>query len=293
MSADFDAPRTLIATDGTRIHYRVAGPVDSKRPAVVLLHGLASNQTRFSEFVEFTSLRRTRRVIRVDLRGHGLSVARPPGRLETWCSDLAAVLVQEAVERVAIVGHSLGAQVALYFAAAFSERMAGLVLIDPVFRSALKGSLTWYARFGWVLRALVPVVSAANTIGLGRRDPLPLLDLRELDARARQALKSPKAEADFIAHYSSTRADLRHVHVAQYLQDLTELFRSPPALETLTMPVLLLLSSGATFAHALRTAHVIARFPDVVTQTIDCHHWPLTERPVEVREAIERWCEVR
>ena len=103
-------------------------------------------------------------------------------------------------------------------------------------------------------------------------------------------MASPEAEAAFIKQYSSTRADLRHVHLAQYLQDLIELFRPLPKLESLAMPVLLLMSSGATFAHASRTARVIKRFPDAVTQTIDCHHWPLTEKPVEVREAIEKWC---
>jgi hypothetical protein len=30
--------------------------------------------------------------------------------------------------------------------------------------------------------------------------------------------------------------------------------------------------------------------PNVTVQTIDCQHWPLTERPDEVRQAIERWC---
>jgi hypothetical protein len=29
----------------------------------------------------------------------------------------------------------------------------------------------------------------------------------------------------------------------------------------------------------------------VAVQTIECQHWPLTERPTEVREAIERWCD--
>jgi pimeloyl-ACP methyl ester carboxylesterase len=289
MSIDFDAPRTLDAADGTRIHYRVAGPADSVQPALVLLHGLASNQTRFSEFVEFTSLRRVRRVLRLDLRGHGLSIARPPGRLQSWCADLAAMLARENVQRVVIVGHSLGAQVALYFADAYRARVAGLALIDPVFRRALKGNLAWYARFGWAFRAAARAVRVANAIGLGRSDPLPPLDLRELDARAREALKSPEAEAEFVAHYSSTRADLRHIHLAQYLQDLIELFRPLPKLEALTMPVLLLMSSGATFAHAARAARVIARFPNATVQTIDCHHWPLTERPEEVRVAIEGW----
>ena len=285
----FDIARTRATADGAVIHYRVAGPA-APSPAVVLIHGLASNHTRFSELVEHTSLRRDRPVVRVDLRGHGLSVARRPARLEDWCNDIAALLDHEQVQRVTLVGHSLGAQVALYFAARWPARVASLVLIDPVFRRALKGNLAWYARFGWAFRAAVWGVRAANAIGLGRRDPLPLRDLRALDAQAREALQSPASEAEFVKRYSSTLADLRYIHLAQYLQDLIELFRPLPALEALPMPVLLLMSSGATFAHADRTARVIARFRHAEVQTIDCHHWPLTERPDEVRMAVERWC---
>jgi hypothetical protein len=31
--------------------------------------------------------------------------------------------------------------------------------------------------------------------------------------------------------------------------------------------------------------------PRVRIETIHCHHWPLTERPAEVRAAIEAWVE--
>ena len=288
----FDEPRTLVSADGLRIAYRIASPPDGDRgaPAVLLVHGLASNLTRFCEFVEFTTLRRSHTLIRVDLRGHGQSVSRVPGRLDRWCEDIAAILAQENAARVVLVGHSLGAQVALHFAHRHRPQVAGLVLIDPVFRQALKGDLAWYARFGWAFRLAAWAVRAANALGLRRADPLPPLDLRDLDARAREALASPAAEAEFIRQYSSARADLRHVHLAQYLQDLIELFRPLPKLEALDMPVLLLMSSGATFADASRTARVIARFPRATTQAIDCHHWPLTERPVEVRQQIEKCC---
>jgi hypothetical protein len=30
--------------------------------------------------------------------------------------------------------------------------------------------------------------------------------------------------------------------------------------------------------------------PRATVRQIDCHHWPLTERPIEVRQAIETWC---
>jgi hypothetical protein len=33
-----------------------------------------------------------------------------------------------------------------------------------------------------------------------------------------------------------------------------------------------------------------AEFPLGEVRTIDCHHWPLTERPDEIRGMIEAWC---
>jgi pimeloyl-ACP methyl ester carboxylesterase len=56
------------------------------------------------------------------------------------------------------------------------------------------------------------------------------------------------------------------------------------------VPVLALLSTGATFADAAEMRAALAG-ERVTLQSIDCHHWPLTERPVEVRQAIERWCD--
>ena len=56
------------------------------------------------------------------------------------------------------------------------------------------------------------------------------------------------------------------------------------------MPVLALLSSGATYADAQAMREHLRRVPRLTLQTVDCHHWPLTERPDAVREAIERWC---
>jgi hypothetical protein len=34
----------------------------------------------------------------------------------------------------------------------------------------------------------------------------------------------------------------------------------------------------------------LQRLPQVDVRRIDCHHWPLTERPAEVRQAIEDCC---
>jgi pimeloyl-ACP methyl ester carboxylesterase len=276
--------------DGVTVAYRVATAARAVgAPAVVLLHGLASNLTRWSEFVEHTSLGRIHDVIRIDLRGHGGSLTRRPIGLDRWCGDLEAVLEHEGNATAVLVGHSLGAQVALHFAARHPQRTAGLVLIDPVFRQALHGRWRLLALAGPLFRAAAAMVRALNALGVYRRE-LPALDLRALDTMARRALASKDAEDAFIRQYSSTRADLRYVPLAVYLQDLVEMFRPVPGLHTLAAPTLVLLSTGATFADATEMGILLRRSPLVELQSIDCHHWPLTERPEEVRRAIEHWC---
>ncbi len=280
--------RKTLARPGVDLAYAVARHDAAGRGTrcVVLLHGLASNMTRWSEFVEHTTLARDATLIRLDLRGHGSSETRGPIGLQLWCDDLAAVLDAEGVQRAVLVGHSLGAQVALRFAARWPERSASLVLIDPVFRAALAGRWWLLALASPLLQGLVNVVRAANALGLRRRT-IPPLDLRALDRQARIALQSPDAEAAFIRQYSSTTADLRTFRTAHYLQELVELFRPLPAPEALTMPILVLLSTGATFAALEATRAIARRFPHGRIETIDCHHWPLTERPDEVRRLIE------
>jgi pimeloyl-ACP methyl ester carboxylesterase len=280
----------LARPDGVRIAYRRTA---AQRPAgkapVLLLHGLASNLTRWSEFVERTTLAEERNLIRVDLRGHGDSPAHGRISLELWRDDLLALLDAEGAERAVLIGHSLGAQVALACAAGTPQRVAALVLIDPVFRRALRGRWKWIARAAPLFVTGAGVVRGLNALDLRRRH-IPPLDLRALDELARASLGSPEAEAEFIRRYSSTRADLRTFRTAHYLQELVEMFRPAAAPESIAMPTLVLLSTGATFAELPAMQAIAARFLRGQVQTIDCHHWPLTERPDEVRGIIETWC---
>jgi pimeloyl-ACP methyl ester carboxylesterase len=255
----------------------------------VLLHGLASNMTRWSEFVEHTRLSEERDVIRVDLRGHGDSPTRGRISLELWSDDLLALLDAEGAPRAVLVGHSLGAQVALACASRAPDRIAALVLIDPVFRPALHGRWKRIARAAPLFAGAAALVRALNALGLRRRS-IPPLDLRALDELARASLGSPQAEAEFIRRYSSARADLRTFHTAHYLQELVEMFRAVAGPESIAVPTLVLLSTGATFAELPAMRAIAARFPLGEVRTIDCHHWPLTERPDEVRCVIETWC---
>ena len=200
---------------------------------VVLLHGLASNRTRWSELMETTTLGARWHLLAPDLRGHGESQPAGKSTLEDWCDDLAELL--KAVEasglgRIVLVGHSLGAQVALHFVEHHPQRVASLVLIDPVFRTALAPRWARIARAAPLFRVAAAAVRGLNAAGL-RRARVGPDDLRALDTLAREALRDPASEAAFVHRYSSTRADLRQFRTAQYLQDLVEMFRPTPALD--------------------------------------------------------------
>jgi hypothetical protein len=89
----------------------------------------------------------------------------------------------------------------------------------------------------------------------------------------------PAAEAEFVRRYSSTTADLRHVPLAVYLQDVAEMFRTAPAPESIACPVLAQLSRGSTFARTGRNRADRASVSARHARRHDCQHWLLTERP--------------
>lgn len=161
-------------------------------------------------------------------------------------------------------------------------------MIDPVYRDALLQP--WLARLSPVYRLMARVLGGMNAIGLRRRHIKPL-DLRALDEEARTALRNAESTKAFVKRCSSPCADMQHVRAANYFQDLVEMFRRIKVTSALKVPVLLLLSSGATFADPPCTREIVSGWSTPNMVTIEAAHWPLTEKPVEIRQAIEDWVE--
>jgi pimeloyl-ACP methyl ester carboxylesterase len=73
-----------------------------------------------------------RRMLLIDLRGHGASSKPAAGyRVLDYTADILALIRQEELERLTIVGHSLGALIALLVAGEHPERIEALVLEEP------------------------------------------------------------------------------------------------------------------------------------------------------------------
>lgn len=281
--------RRLTLPDGTTLTYRLRLAQHRRhRPVLVLLHGLASNYSRWSEFVEHTSLTERWDVMWPDLRGHGESFTRGEVSLIRWCEDLIALLGKEGYSSAALVGHSLGAQVAMAFAARYLERTEGMVLIDPLLSGALRGRARWIRRLTPLIASVVAIVRLLNRLGLYRRG-IPIRDLRRLDDETRAQLLTAGKQKEMIGLYASPWADLQYFPTANYLQELIEVTRPLPPLAEVNVPTLVLLSRGATFTDPGTTAGLLEPLAHVDIHAVSAHHWPITENPVEVRRAIEDW----
>ena len=117
----------LHATDGCRLAYRSGGPADGT--AVLLLHGMAGRSDTW-DGVAGALIDAGRRVIALDLRGHGRSARATSYPLSDFSTDVITLLDQLDLAQVDLVGHSLGGWVALSVAAQQPQRIRSLLIED-------------------------------------------------------------------------------------------------------------------------------------------------------------------
>ncbi|MCZ8253828.1 MAG: alpha/beta hydrolase [Hylemonella sp.] len=127
------AESDMIEVGVWRLHVRDSGtpPAHPRAPPVLMLHGFGSSLHTWDAWAEELAPRH--RVIRVDLPGSGLS---PPDPTDNYSDTrtlelLITLLDQLGVERISVIGHSMGGRIAWTLAARYPARMHKLVLVAP------------------------------------------------------------------------------------------------------------------------------------------------------------------
>jgi pimeloyl-ACP methyl ester carboxylesterase len=117
-----------VECDGVALHVELDGTDDT--PTVLFLHGVGSSGRTWEWAPD--ELTRGRRIVRVDLRGHGRS-GHAPGTyvVPRYGADVVAVLRSVVSRPVAIVGNSLGGVVAWWLAQNHPDLVAAALLEDP------------------------------------------------------------------------------------------------------------------------------------------------------------------
>ena len=116
-----------IQSEGVGLHVEVDGPEDG--PPVVFLHGVGSSGRTWEWLPDDTT--RGRRIVRIDLRGHGRS-DHAPGTygVARYGADVVAVLHELGSRQAVLVGNSLGGVVSWWVAQNHPELVAAALLED-------------------------------------------------------------------------------------------------------------------------------------------------------------------
>jgi len=251
------------AVRGLATHVAVDGPPGA--PVILLMHSLGSSMAIWD--APAAQLARGFRVIRFDLRGHGLTeVGTGPCTIEDFADDALAVLDACGATTAHICGVSIGGMIAQALAARAPARVRSLILCDTAL--SLPPPDMWRTRAATVRAEGVAAIADA-TLG---RWVTPAYLASPAGRGLRTLLLRTPAEGYAAAAESLAIADLS---------------RTTPGLR---VPALVLVgqhdpSTPVAAAEALRDAIAGAQLV-VIPDTL---HVPMLERPDEIAAAILRF----
>lgn len=180
------------------VHCVVEGPEDA--PPLLLLHSIGTTQHVWD--LQAPALARHYRVIRPDMRGHGLTAVTPGEyTMRGLAADVTALMDALEIPQAHIAGLSIGGRIAQQVAVEAPERVSSLMLIDTAME--FPDPATWQARIEAVLAegtavladAVMPrwVADPSTPSGLGLRHMLLRTD-KVGYAAAAAALRDARAD---------------------------------------------------------------------------------------------------
>src|SRR5215469_3958184 len=118
----------FITANGLKLHYLDHGA--EGHPWLVCIHGLSGNAHNFDRLAPHLTAKY--HVLSLDVRGRGDSEWGPPTEYlpQRYVSDLAQVLDALSIQRVTLIGTSMGGIISMMYAGGWSDRVERLVLND-------------------------------------------------------------------------------------------------------------------------------------------------------------------
>jgi pimeloyl-ACP methyl ester carboxylesterase len=182
---------------------------------LVVLHGLGGDHEGSREIISGV---RGVNIIAPDLPGYGASAPLPvPHTLENYAAALEKFRTDLGLEEFHLVGHSLGASIALVYAGRYGADLKSLCLLNPVsvadgFTATL-GKL--YYRIGaalphWLGREWLagrPAIYLSNSLIIKTRDAARRRWILEQDYRNYRRASIPAMVESFLSYYETPFAE--------------------------------------------------------------------------------------
>lgn len=254
--------------DGLRINATTGGrPFDPATPVVLFIHGAGFDRTCWNLQTRYFA-HHGRSVLAVDLPGHGESEGAPLASIEAMADWVPKLLDAAGVRQATLVGHSMGAMIALQVAARHPERVRALALCGVAAAMPVHPEMLESAKAGTAkVRELMTFWGVGRSLQLGGMSA-PGLWL------TRTALAILERNRPGVISQ-----DLEACNVHKTL---------PEAAKSVKCPTLLVLGDGDLMTPARNAKALSEAIADSRIEVIkDSGHFMMVERPDETLAALK------
>ncbi|MER5910716.1 alpha/beta fold hydrolase [Streptomyces sp. NPDC001982] len=251
-----------LEVDGAALAYDDEGPRDGDGVPLVFVHGWTADRHRWDHQMAHFSA--TRRVIRLDLRGHGESSGAGVRTVAELAEDVLALLDHLEVDRFVLIGHSMGGMISQTLALAHPERVERMVLVDSIGKMAYNRG-----------RALLMAVST-------------LVPFKLFVAANIQRAFAPGYPREEIRKYVSASAGTPR-EVVMTLYGAMRAFDVLDRVGEIRTPTLMVHGYHDIQLPVGQMLRMAKAYPDAVVRIIDAGHELPVEKPEELTIAVDRF----
>jgi pimeloyl-ACP methyl ester carboxylesterase len=249
-----------LEVDGATLTYDDVGPRDGGGVPLVFVHGWTANRHRWDHQVAHFSAKR--RVIRLDLRGHGESGGAGVRTIDELAKDVLALLDHLKIERSVLIGHSMGGMIAQTIALAHPERVERMVLVNSIGRMA-------YSRGRGLLMAVSTLV------------PFKLFVATNI-----QRAFAPGYPREEIRQYVKSSADTPR-EVVMTLYGAMRAFDVLDRVGEIRTPTLMIHGYHDIQLPLKQMLRMAKSYPDATVRIVDAGHELPVEKPAELTAALD------
>lgn len=251
-----------LEVDGAALTYDDEGPRDGDAVPLVFIHGWTADRHRWDHQMAHFSA--TRRVIRLDLRGHGESGGAGVRTVAELADDVLALLDHLKADRVVLIGHSMGGMISQTIALAHPERVERMVLVNSIGKMA-------YSRSRGLLMAVSTLV------------PFKLFVAANI-----QRAFAPGYPREEIRKYVSASAGTPR-EVVMTLYGAMRAFDVLDRAGEIRTPTLMVHGYHDVQLPVSQMLRMAKAYPDAVVRIVDAGHELPVEKPAELTAAVDRF----
>ncbi|KAI1617941.1 alpha/beta hydrolase [Exophiala viscosa] len=268
----------------------------NKGPPIILMHGLFGSQRNNRTMSKVLAKDLSRPVYTLDLRNHGESPHSPVHDYTSMAEDVEHLLSAQSISKPTLIGHSMGAKVAMTMALRSPSKYSALIPVDnaPV-DAALKSDFGTYVKAMREIEEHKPPVAKQSEAD-------KILAKYESDTAIRQFLLTNLVKTTpGGAEHQHKHGEHRHPQKTElrWRIPLHTLAKSLPAMADFPFkdpdearfegPTLIVRGTKSHYV-ADDTLPLIGRFfPQFEVLDCDCGHWVMSEKFEEFRKGVVEW----